>query len=177
MEENKIKRMAERKHPTKEDFFWCAYHKDYHHISKYSKNRAKKYGIMAICREANKISHNNSVEKHGDYHKKATTKRFDRRHPTDPNLFWCGYHQRYEPREDFYAKDTKLGLSSICKAATAERKAQWYQDNVIKKTEPSKDKLSAWAKRMLKNPHYFQDIFHRPATLENIKKQAKIYGM
>lgn len=173
----RIKRMAERKHPTKEDFFWCAYHKDYHHISKYSKNRAKKYGIMAICQEANKISHNNSVEKHGDYHKKATAKRFDRRHPTDPNLFWCGYHQRYEPREDFYAKDTKLGLSSICKAATAERKAKWYQDNIIKTTKPGKERVSPWVKRMLKNPHYFEYAFSKPATLENIKKQAKIYGM
>ena len=52
------KRIADRKHPEKPDYFWCSYHQDYHHVSEFSKNRAKKYGIMAICQEANKISHN-----------------------------------------------------------------------------------------------------------------------
>ena len=177
IEKTRNKRKADRKHPEKPDHFWCSFHQDYHHVSEFSKNRSNKHGIMSICRLANKIHYNESVAKHGDYHKKATTKRFDRRHPTDSNLFWCGEHKRYEHRDEFYAKDTKLGLSSICKAATAERKAQWYQDNVIKKTEPRKDRISPWAKRMLNNPHYFQDIFHRPATLENIKKEAQKYGM
>jgi hypothetical protein len=171
------KRMAERKHPEKPDFFWCSFHQDYHHVSEFSKNRSNKYGIMSICRAANKIYYSKSSEKHGDYHKKATTKRLDRRHPTDPNLFWCGYHKRFEHRDEFYAKDTKIGLSSICKAAIAERKAQWYQDNIIKETEPNKEKLSPWVKRMLDNPYYFQDTFGVPATIENIKKEAKIYGM
>lgn len=171
------KRMAERKHPEKPDFFWCSFHQDYHHVSEFSKNRSIKYGIMSICRVANKIYYSKSSEKHGDYHKKAKTKRFDRRHPTDPNLFWCGYHKCFEPREDFYAKDTKLGLSSICRVAIAERKAQWYQDNIIKNTEPGKEKLSPWVKRMVDSPHYFQDTFGVPATIENIKKEAKIYGM
>ena len=171
------KRIADRKHPEKPDFFWCSYHQDYHHVSEFAKNRSNKHGIMSICREANKIYSSRSIAKHGDYHKKATAKRFDRRHPTDPNLFWCGYHQRFEPREDFYAKDTKLGLSSICKVATAERKTQWYRDNIIKETEPVKEKLSAWVKRMMDNLYYFQDIFHCLVTLENIKKAAKIYGM
>lgn len=171
------KRKAERKHPEKPDHFWCSFHQDYHHVSEFARNRSNKYGVMSICRAANKIYYNKSSEKHGDYHKKATTNRFDRRHPTDPNLFWCGYHQRYEQREDFYAKDTKLGLSSLCKVATAERKAQWYQDNVIKKTEPGKDRLSPWVKRMLNEPHYFSSAFRVPATLENIKKEAQKYGM
>lgn len=171
------KRKADRKHPEKPDFFWCSYHQDYHHVSEFAKNRSNKYCIMSICREANKIYSSRSIAKHGDYHKKATAKRFDRRHPTDPNLFWCGYHQRFELREAFYSKASKLGLSSICKAAIAEQKKQWHQNNIIKQTEPGKDKLSAWCKRMMDNPHYFQDIFHTPATLENIKKAAKIYGM
>ena len=171
------KRMAERKHPEKPDHFWCSYHQDYHHVSEFAKNRSNKHGIMSICRVANKAYSAKSVEKHGDYHKKSTTKRFDRRHPTDPNLFWCGYHKRFEHRDEFYAKDTKLGLSSICKAATAEQKAKWYQDSIIKKTIPKENRLSPWVKRMLGNPHYFEYAFNKPPTLENIKKAAQIYGM
>jgi hypothetical protein len=35
----------------------------------------------------------------------------------------------------------------------------------------------SWRKRMELNPHYFSEIFHKPATPENIEREAQKLGM
>jgi len=77
---------------------------------------------------------------------------------------------------DKYCKDCRCKIN-------AKNKTKWLA--TLDKPEPvyrrgegrSRGKLDNWTADMLQNPHYFSDIFHVPATPENIAREAQRLGM
>jgi hypothetical protein len=74
-------------------------------------------------------------------------------------------------------------LDSVCHQC---RKADQQKKNSIRvkglpvtKRPNSEIRVTSisWRKRMELNPHYFSEIFHKPATPENIKREAQKLGM
>jgi hypothetical protein len=74
-------------------------------------------------------------------------------------------------------------LDSVCyqcrKAEQQKRNSTMVNGSYVAKKSNSTNRVNSpsWRKRMELNPHYFSEIFHKPATPENIEREAQKLGM